>query len=90
MKEELPTMFFQRWWEQGDVLISLKDGSVRYEKHKIFLYREDFEKFAEGFSEAIGYIKKHQGDTEGAVDGHGEEEKSTTYSSDVKFEDLAE
>lgn len=25
-----------------------KDGSQNYEKHKIFLYKEDFDKFAEG------------------------------------------
>ncbi len=67
-----------------------EDGSVRYEKHKIFLYKEDFEKFAEGFSEAISYVKEHQGDAEKPVAEHSEEEKSTAYSSDVKFEDLTE
>lgn len=33
------------------------DGSFFYDKHKIFLYQEDFEKFLEGINEAIGYIK---------------------------------
>lgn len=33
------------------------DGSFTYDKHKIFLYKEDFEKFNEGLSEVIGYIK---------------------------------
>ncbi|MCF8364673.1 MAG: PUR family DNA/RNA-binding protein [Bacteroidales bacterium] len=28
-----------------------------YEKHKIFLYQEDFEKFSEGFAEVIDFIK---------------------------------
>ena len=32
------------------------DGNSHYEKHKIFLYKEDFEKFALGFDEAIGFI----------------------------------
>lgn len=27
-----------------------KDGSQNYEKHKIFLYKEDFDKFAEGLT----------------------------------------
>ena len=29
------------------------DGSFVYDKHKIFLYKEDFEKFAEGFAEVV-------------------------------------
>jgi hypothetical protein len=28
-----------------------------FEKHKIFLYKEDFEKFSEGLMEAIDFIK---------------------------------
>ena len=35
------------------------DGSFAYDKHKIFLYKEDFEKFAEGFEEVISYIRKN-------------------------------
>jgi hypothetical protein len=34
-----------------------RDGRFYFEKHKIFLYKEDFEKFTDGLSEAIGYIK---------------------------------
>ena len=33
-----------------------KDGSQNYEKHKIFLYKEDFDKFAEGLDNAVAYI----------------------------------
>lgn len=29
------------------------DGKFSYEKHKIFLYKEDFEKFVEGLNETI-------------------------------------
>ena len=32
------------------------DGNPFYEKHKIFLYREDFEKFLEGFNEAVHFV----------------------------------
>jgi hypothetical protein len=32
-----------------------KDGKMFYEKHKIFLYKEDFEKFTEGLREAITF-----------------------------------
>lgn len=34
-----------------------KDGNSSYEKHKIFLYKEDFEKFAEGLEEAVAVVK---------------------------------
>ena len=33
------------------------DGSYTYDKHKIFLYKEDFEKFREGLDDVITYIK---------------------------------
>jgi hypothetical protein len=33
-----------------------KEGKFFYEKHKIFLYKEDFEKFTEGLKDAVGYI----------------------------------
>ena len=31
--------------------------SFTFDKHKIFLYKEDFDKFQEGLAEVIGYIK---------------------------------
>ena len=34
-----------------------RDGSFSYDKHKIFLYKEDFDKFAEGLAEVVGYIR---------------------------------
>ncbi len=34
------------------------DGRFTYEKHKIFLYREDFEKFSEGLKEVIEYVNQ--------------------------------
>ena len=33
-------------------------GNVSYSKHKIFLYREDFEKFEEGFLDAVDKIQE--------------------------------
>jgi hypothetical protein len=33
-----------------------KEGKIFYEKHKIFLYKEDFDKFSEGLKDAIEYI----------------------------------
>ena len=37
-----------------------RDGKFFFEKHKIFLYKEDFEKFTEGLSEVIEYIRARQ------------------------------
>lgn len=35
-----------------------------YEKHKIFLYREDFVKFSEGLAQAIDFIVAEKGEVE--------------------------
>lgn len=37
-----------------------QDGNFHFEKHKIFLYREDFEKFIEGLQEVITFIDQNQ------------------------------
>ena len=36
------------------------DAPFTFEKHKIFLYQEDFSKFIGGLSKAIGYIHENQ------------------------------
>lgn len=36
------------------------DGRMSYEKHKIFLYKEDFDKFLDGMSEVIDFVKSKQ------------------------------
>ncbi|MCU0355056.1 MAG: PUR family DNA/RNA-binding protein [Cytophagales bacterium] len=33
------------------------DGSFVYEKHKVFLYKEDFDKFIEALREAVDHVK---------------------------------
>jgi len=37
-----------------------ENGKFFYEKHKVFLYKEDFEKFTEGLNEVVDYIREHQ------------------------------
>jgi len=44
------------------------DAVFSFEKHKIFLYQEDFSKFISGLSQAIGYIHEHQTGGEVYVD----------------------
>ncbi|MBL7894607.1 MAG: PUR family DNA/RNA-binding protein [Bacteroidia bacterium] len=53
-----------------------EDGKFFYEKHKIFLYKEDFEKFLEGLNEAVNHIKENAP----AI--------SSNNDKDINFEDL--
>ena len=59
------------------------DGRENYEKHKIFLYKEDFEKFREGLEDVLNKIDSLRG----ADDLDGKSDDSSTYSS-VSFDDL--
>lgn len=34
-----------------------EEGKFYFEKHKIFLYREDFQKFIEGLNETVSFIE---------------------------------
>jgi len=66
-----------------------KDGRFFFEKHKIFLYKEDFDKFADGFAEVIDYIKDMKAAEFGIESGKAHEDSlpSEDYTS-VDFEDL--
>ena len=35
-----------------------QDGSFHFEKHKLFLYKEDFEKFSDGLDEVVAKIQE--------------------------------
>ena len=37
-----------------------EDAQVSYEKHKICLYKEDFDKFCNSLNEAVAFIKERQ------------------------------
>ncbi len=39
-------------------LFNDSDGSFTYEKHKIFLYKEDYEKFAKMLNDIVTYMKE--------------------------------
>lgn len=72
-----------------------KDGKFFFEKHKIFLYKEDFEKFADGFEDAIGYIKEHLPEmiSEEGTESSEPENKTPVTGDDfvnVEFEDLGD
>ena len=58
-----------------------KDGSQNYEKHKIFLYKEDFDKF----DNAVACIKAALNGETMAV----QEEVETNKFDDIDFDDLS-
>ncbi len=77
-----------------------RDGRFYYEKHKIFLYKEDFDKFSDGLAEIIEYIQENRPEIiekeeitsqekadETKVETKIDEELAETYT-DVDFEDL--
>jgi hypothetical protein len=70
-----------------------KEGKVFYEKHKIFLYKEDFEKFADGLRDAVTYIDSEREFVPQvtAAEETRKEEKTaiaTEEFTNIEFEDL--
>ncbi len=68
-----------------------RDGRFFYEKHKVFLYKEDFDKFLDGLREAIEYIKTTNPGPTRVFEGEDEEmAEANVHSnfSNVDFDDL--
>jgi hypothetical protein len=63
------------------------DGNHFFEKHKIFLYREDFQKFVDGLNEAIHHVGTLNLPDPPSHGNNNEESGSSSYS-DVNFDDL--
>jgi hypothetical protein len=74
------------------------DGSFHYQKHKIYLYKEDFSDFREMLAKATDYIlnekgsevisERHQKDYKKEEDQTNNEEKTTESFTDVSFDDI--
>lgn len=67
-----------------------EDGTAHYDKHKIFLYKEDFEKFIDGLSDAISEIDRLKATGEYGTGDSGPREQNGEAPpfTDVNFEDL--
>ncbi|NQU53867.1 MAG: DUF3276 family protein [Bacteroidetes bacterium] len=67
-------------------------GKFHFEKHKIFLYKEDFSKFADSLQDVIDYIREKQPGKEQEPDENIETVEVATESvkdfSDIEFEDI--
>ena len=74
------------------------DGSFHYKKHKIYLYKEDFQPFRELMEEMMDYIieekgtevisERHQKDFQKEKPSENGEAKSTDSFTDVDFDDI--
>lgn len=67
-----------------------ENGRMEYEKHKIFLYREDFDKFTGCLQEIVDFIDKNQPEimiSERAEEVAVEEETGIDYTN-VDFEEI--
>ncbi len=60
------------------------DGKESYQKHKLFLYKEDFEKFQDGLSNVLDKINELNDSGEYKTETH---EDKKDYS-EVSFDDL--
>ncbi len=65
-----------------------EDGKFVFEKHKIFLYKEDFHKFLDGINEAIDFVKREQPFDPEELAAKSAERKANNQYSNVNFEDL--
>ena len=72
------------WLSQSKKIVSGEgdDSQVSFEKHKIFLYKEDFEKFTNGLQQAIQFITDEQGPIEPHYSEDMPEEKRTENESE--------
>ncbi len=77
-----------------------REGKLFYEKHKLFLYKEDFEKFADGLNEIIEFIREANPQLTDPEESHDYDSQSNEYNepatattgtkdfTNVDFEDL--
>ena len=76
------------------------DGKYHFEKHKVFLYKEDFDKFIDSLQSIIDYIREKQpeqnfksyedqnAEVDEATEDNEEQEVTEKSYTDVEFEDL--
>lgn len=83
------TYFFDvKSTRSNDYYITITESKKRMEdgvfvKHKIFLYKEDFEKFMEGLTDTVEYIKSNQEVVERRYEDFN---SSSSTSPDIDFE----
>lgn len=70
----------------------ISEGNFSFEKHKIFLYKEDFDKFASGLCNVVNFIKEHKPEFFKNLKCEGnevpEQVKDTKSEIDIEFDSL--
>ncbi|MBQ1851705.1 MAG: DUF3276 family protein [Paludibacteraceae bacterium] len=78
---------------RGDLFLSIteskrksvtEEGQFVFEKHKIFLYKEDFDKFEDAMTEVLGYMRQAMpaAEAESAEEPQAEEAKAEEPATD--------
>lgn len=89
------TYFFDvRGTKAGDYYLTIteskkfthEDGSFHYKKHKIYLYKEDFNAFREILDEMISYVVEEKGE-EVISERHQKDFKRESYASELQERD---
>jgi len=86
------TYFFDvKATRSNDYYVTITESKKRLEdgvfiKHKIFLYKEDFEKFDEGLKDTVEYIKANQEVVEKRYEYSEAPEVAKTADDDFSFE----
>ncbi len=70
-----------------------ENGKFHFEKHKLFLYKEDFDKFADSLQEVVDFIREKQPVEDEVVEAVKEEMATEEVVpeknfSDIEFEDI--
>ncbi|HIA36378.1 MAG TPA: DUF3276 family protein [Flavobacteriales bacterium] len=63
-----------------------ENGSFFYKKHRIFLYKEDFNKFSDSLSEVIGFVHKEKGEAPIRSNNHESASKKENTGNEVSVE----
>lgn len=67
-----------------------EDEQPSFEKHKLFLYKEDFARFTEGLKDVIGYVQEQLGDIEERPEWKPEPAEEAEASQAVEAEEKEE
>ncbi|MDG2342984.1 MAG: DUF3276 family protein [Flavobacteriales bacterium] len=66
-----------------------QEGNFHFEKHKIFLYKEDFEKFSDGLNDVLSKIAElNEGSVIEENQSPSETNSSDSSIENIEFEDL--
>jgi hypothetical protein len=83
------TYFFDvRQTRNGELFLTIteskkimkEEGDFHFQKHKIFLYKEDFEKFTDGLTDVLSFITKSNEGTPQVESNQPDSEETDSHS----------